>query len=343
MSHGILLVNLGTPDSPLTRDVRRYLDEFLMDGRVIGIHPLTRALLVKGIIVPFRGPKSAQTYRQIWTDRGSPLLLHSVRLKELLQERLGDDSVVELAMRYQHPGIPEVLEKMRRLQLSSLTVVPLFPQYASATVGSVHQKVMNSLKSWETIPEIRLVSQFYDHPKVVRAFAERGRSHDPDRFDHILFSFHGIPQRQLLKADDSGQHCLQSADCCRSLTPRNHLCYSAQCYAMARLIADELGLAEDQYTVTFQSRLGRDPWTQPYTSEVIQALGREGAKQLLVFSPAFVGDCLETLYEITLENNHLFREAGGEAIELVESLNDHPMWVEALADIATSQNPTRCE
>ena len=174
MSHGILLVNLGTPDSPRTGDVRRYLDEFLMDGRVIDIHPLARALLVKGIIVPFRGPKAAETYRQIWTDRGSPLLLHSVRLKELLQERLGGDSVVELAMRYQHPDIPEVLEKMRRLQLSWLTVVPLFPQYASATVGSVHQKVMDSLKSWETIPEIRFVSQFYDHPKVIQAFAERG-------------------------------------------------------------------------------------------------------------------------------------------------------------------------
>jgi ferrochelatase len=230
---------------------------------------------------------------------------------------------------------------MRKMQLSTLTVVPLFPQYASCTVGSVQQKVMETLERWETIPELRFVSHFYDNHRVIRAFAENGRRHKPEQFDHILFSFHGIPQRQLLKGDDSGAHCLQSSTCCSAITDRNKLCYSAQCHETARLIAAELDLPEDRYTISFQSRLGSDPWTQPYTSEVIKRLAHDGAKRVLVFCPAFVSDCLETLYEIAEENNEDFQEAGGDKVELVESLNDSKMWVDALAEIVTKAEPQR--
>jgi ferrochelatase len=330
---GVLLVNLGTPESPATRHVRRYLDEFLSDPRVLDINPVLRALLVKTIIVPLRGPKSASTYRRIWTEEGSPLLHYGSRVRELLQERLGPGWQVELAMRYGRPEIGPALERLRRAQPVALTVLPLFPQYASATVGSIHQKVMNHLSRWQTMPELRLVCGFHDNPKVVEAFAERGRRHAPEAFDHVLFSFHGLPERQLLKADDSGRHCLQRPDCCRVRTPRNRLCYGAQCTRTAEAISERLGLRPTRYTVTFQSRLGREPWLEPSTSETLTRLAAEGARRVMVFCPSFVADCLETLFEIGVENDHAFRAAGGEKVQLVESLNDSPLWVEALADI----------
>lgn len=337
--HGVLLVNLGTPDSPRTKDVRRYLGEFLSDPRVLDINPLLRAFIVNAIIKPFRSPKSAATYREIWTENGSPLLHYGERLQSMVQERLGDEYVVELAMRYQNPSIPSVLERMRRQQLNSLTVFSLFPQYASCTVGSVHQRVMEELTKWETIPDVRFVTQYHDNEKMVRAFAENGRAHNPERFDHVLFSFHGIPQRQLLKGDDSGSHCLQSENCCQSLTFKNKLCYSAQCHSTARNIARAMGLPEEKYTVTFQSRLGNDPWTQPYTSKYLQQLAEQGKRRVLVFCPAFVADCLETLYEIAVENDEDFREVGGEKVELVESLNDSPLWADAVAELVQEARP----
>jgi ferrochelatase len=304
-----------------------------MDGRVLDINPVLRALLVNLIIVPFRSPRSAAVYRKIWTEQGSPLAVYGRRLEEMVRERLGQEYVVELSMRYQEPSVPLALEKLRRRQVRTLTVVPLFPQYASATVGSVHQEVMRIVSQWQTIPEIRLIREFFANPNVIKVFAENGRAHQPERFDHVLFSFHGIPERQLLASDDSGAHCLQSPDCCRTLGPRNSSCYSAQCHATAKLIAGQLGLSPDRYTVTFQSRLGRTPWTQPYTSEVVKALAEAGAKRVLVFSPAFVADCLETLYEIRIENREIFQQAGGQELVLVESLNDSPLWADALVDL----------
>jgi ferrochelatase len=313
--------------------VRRYLDEFLSDPRVLDVNPVLRTLLVKTIIVPFRGPRSAATYRRIWTEDGSPLLHYGLRVRELLQERLGPARHVALAMRYGSPDIGWALERLRREQVASLTVLPLFPQYASATVGSVHQRVMSLLSRWQTIPELRFAGGFHDHPKVVEAFAQNGRKHAPETFDHVLFSFHGLPERQLLKADDSGRHCLRSRDCCRVRSPRNRLCYGAQCYRTAELIAESLDLPQSRYTVTFQSRLGRGRWLEPSTSGTLARLAGEGVRRVLVFCPSFVADCLETLFEIGVENDHAFRAAGGEKVQLVESLNDGPLWIEALADI----------
>lgn len=334
---GVLLVNLGTPDSPSVSDVRKYLDQFLMDERVIDINALNRTLLVKGIIVPFRGPKSAKIYKELWTENGSPLLYYGVRAQELLQAKLGKTVMVELAMRYQSPSIESALERLKKQQVSSIRVVPLFPQYASASTGSVIQKVMEIVSQWQTIPDISFVNSFHDNEGMIEVFADNARKHNPDTFDHILFSFHGLPERQLSKADDTGKYCLKTDGCCSRLNDVNRFCYSAQSHDTARLIAEKLNLSKDRYTVSFQSRLGNAPWKKPYTIEVLEKLANEGARNILVFSPAFVADCLETNVEIASEYHDEFRKWGGEKVQLVESLNDNPKWIDALAGIAMNK------
>lgn len=334
---GVLLVNLGTPDSPSVSDVRKYLDEFLMDERVIDINPINRTLLVKGIIVPFRGPKSAKIYKEVWTENGSPLLYYSIRSKEMLQEKLGSDYVVELAMRYQSPSLESALSVLKKQQVESIRVVPLFPQYASASTGSVIQKVMGLVGKWQTIPNISFVNSFHDNDGMIDVFAENARKHHPETFDHILFSFHGLPERQLTKADHSGKYCLQAPNCCARLNDVNRFCYSAQSHDTARLIAEKLNLSKEKYTVCFQSRLGNSPWKKPYTIEVLEELAKKGMKRLLVFSPAFVADCLETNVEIAREYHEEFRNWGGEKVQLVESLNDNPRWIDALAGIVLGE------
>jgi len=333
---GVLLVNLGTPDSPSTADVRKYLNEFLMDKRVIDINPVSRALLVRGLIVPFRAPKSAKLYRKIWSEKGSPLLYYSVRQAEMLQQRLGNDYQVELAMRYQSPSISSALNRLRAANISSIKVIPMFPQYASASTGSVMDKVMELVKDWLTIPDISFVNSFHNNELMIQTFAENAKKYKPETYDHILFSFHGLPQRQLKKSDNSQVHCLQASNCCSTLTDINKFCYSAQSHNTARLVAGKLGIGEDQYTICFQSRLGNDPWVQPYTSLVVAELAKKGAKRLLVLCPAFVADCLETVYEVSVEYHDEFRALGGEKVQLVESLNDNPIWIEALEGIVKS-------
>jgi len=334
---GVLLVNLGTPDSPSTADVRKYLDEFLMDERVIDIPVFNRVLLVRGIIVPFRSPKTAKLYREIWDEKGSPLLYISKLQQSLLQDKLGDDYQVELAMRYQNPSIESALNKLKESLVESIRVIPLFPQYASASSGSVMQLVMELISKWQTIPPVSIVNSFHDNKLMIDVFVENARKHHPETYDHVLFSFHGLPERQLLKCDHTGNHCLKSKDCCETLNDTNKFCYSAQGHDTARLLAQELNIAKENYTVCFQSRLGKEPWVQPYTTDVLKKLAAEGKKRLLVFSPAFVADCLETLYEITVEYQEEFKALGGEHVQLVESLNDHPLWIEALEDLVKNQ------
>lgn len=330
---GVLLVNLGTPDSPSVKDVRKYLDEFLMDGRVIDIPKFNRALLVKGIITTFRGPKSAKLYEAIWTEQGSPLMIYSLEQAQLLQQSLGDEYHVELAMRYQTPSIKQGLENLKAKQVDCITVIPLFPQYASATTGSVIEKVMDEIKSWQTIPSISFINSFHDNEKMIQVFAENAINQDYKQFDHYLFSYHGVPERQLLKADDTGKHCLQKSDCCDHLTDVNKFCYKAQCYDTSKKIAAYLNIERSHYTVCFQSRLGKAEWAKPYSSEVLKDLAAKGIKKVLVFSPAFVADCLETIHEIGVEYDHDFKALGGEKVQLVESLNAHPLFIEALADL----------
>ena len=328
---GVLLVNLGTPDSPSTADVRKYLNEFLMDERVIDVNPVLRTMLVKGVIVPFRGPKSAKLYKEIWSDTtGSPLMHYSLLQKDLLQKKLGDDYHVELAMRYQSPSIESALQRLQDAGVKSIKVLPLFPHYASASSGSVLQKVMELVSQWQTIPNISFVNSFHDNELMIKVFAENAQKYQPESYDHILFSFHGLPQRQLIKSDHSAKHCLKKHNCCSTLTDNNKFCYSAQCHDTARLIADQLSIPSDKFTVCFQSRLGKDPWVQPYTSVVIEELAKKGLKRILVFCPAFVADCLETVYEVTVEYGDEFKKLGGDHVQLVESLNDHPLWIDAL-------------
>ncbi len=328
---GILIVNLGTPDAPTRPAVYRYLKEFLLDPRVIDINPIARNLLVRGIIAPFRSGKSAAAYRHLWTENGSPLKFYGENLVKQTQQLLGKEYVVELAMRYQNPSIESAIGKLMQAQVSKIKVFTLFPQYASATTGSVHEEVMRILSGQQIIPNVEFVSAYPTWEPMIDLFVKNAMRFDLPQYDHFLFSYHGLPQRQLRKAD-AFNHCLQKNDCCQTLTPVNRFCYSAQCYATTKAIATQLQLEPDQFTVCFQSRLGRDPWTQPYTVRVIEDLAKKGVKRLLVFCPAFTADCLETTIEIGEEYRADFLKWGGEQLDLVESLNDKPAWAAAVAD-----------
>ncbi|MNK28041.1 Ferrochelatase [compost metagenome] len=330
---GVLLIQLGTPDSPKNSDVRRYLKEFLMDPRVIDIPFFSRLLLVRGIIVPFRTPKSAKIYKELW-DLGngkSPLLTHTEEVQRLLQHRFGSEDVtVEMAMRYQNPSMESVLERMRKANYEQIIILPLFPQYASASTGSAVDKAMEIIKKWWVIPDIRIISQFYNHEGYIDSIVERAKAFDLASYDKIMFSYHGLPERQVDKVYESG--LCKDHDCEKEITDENKFCYKATSYETTRLIAAKLGLTDEQYTVSFQSRLD-EKWIQPFSDKIIEQWGKEGAKRVLAFSPAFVADCLETLIEIGGEYQEIFEEHGGEKVQLVPSSNDHPRFVDCLEDL----------
>jgi len=333
MKTGILLVNLGTPDSPATGDVRKYLREFLNDPRVIDMPWLSRKLLVNGIIVPFRAPKSAAQYKQIWTNEGSPLLIYGEKLKAKLQAKLGNEFIVELAMRYQQPSVRKTLDKLAH-KVQKLIVVPLYPHYASSSTGSTVEKVMQEIKNYEVIPDIKIQGPFYNHPEFIKAFAAIAQKQNKiSDYDHYLFSYHGLPERHIMKgSEECGMDCKLN-ECCSNLSDKNFYCYRASCFHTTELIATALNLPKESCTTSFQSRLGRDPWIKPYTDHVIAEKAKAGVKKMLCFSPAFVADCLETLFEIRIEYNRLFKEHGGTQLDLAESLNDNDEWVDALQKI----------
>ena len=335
MNTAVLLINLGTPDSPSTRDVRSYLRQFLNDPRVVDLPAPLRWALVNLIIVPFRAPKSAKIYQQLWTDQGSPILLHGQRVKSLLQQRLGEGYTVELAMRYKNPSIPDTLERLRKTNPERILVVPLFPQYASASTGSAMQAVMDVVRDWWVIPDIRLISQYWNHPTLIHAWLERGRQYDWRDYDHVLFSYHGLPERQVDKVYDQG--LCRDRDCEHEITDENAYCYKATCYGTTRLLAQGLGIPEEKYTTCFQSRLDKK-WLEPFADKLVEEHARQGAKKLLVFSPSFVADCLETTIEIGHEYQELFEENGGEKVQLVESLNDHPAWIDTLEALVRDED-----
>lgn len=328
---GLLLINLGTPDAPEAGAVRRYLRQFLSDPRVLDMNPVGRFFLLNLIILPLRPARSAEAYHKIWTDRGSPLLFHSQDLTLLVKERLGSAWHVELAMRYGNPSIAAAMERFRQAGVDRIVVFPLFPQYASSSTGSALEAVMAEAgKAWN-VPRLSAIDPFYDDSGFIAAFVQGGRPvMDSVRPDHVLFSFHGLPERQVRKSDDTGAHCLASQDCCSRMVAANRHCYRAQCFTTARLLAAELGLAPDGYTVCFQSRLGRIPWIRPYTDHVLLELAAAGKKRLVVFSPAFVADCLETIEEIGMRCRDDFVAAGGEELVLVPSLNSSPAWADAV-------------
>jgi ferrochelatase len=333
---GVLLVNLGTPKSSKPSDVYKYLIEFLTDGRVIDYPWLPRNLLVRGIIVPFRYKKSAKTYQAIWDPvKGSPLMYHSVALHEKVKKMMPDGYVTELAMRYQEPSIQQGLEALRAKNVSKIIVFPLYPQYASSSTGTVHEKVLEIVSQWNNIPDVELINSYYDHEGYIKAVAEKVSKYKFSDFDHILFSYHGIPVRHIRKGDDTGSYCYINGNttCCDTLTAKNQFCYRAQCMATTRALVKELGLTEGTYSNCFQSRLGKEEWTQPYASEVVKNLAKAGKKKVLVISPAFTADCLETIFEVSVEYQEEFEHAGGEKLQLVESLNDSDSWAQAVIDI----------
>ncbi len=327
---GVLLVNLGTPDSPSVSDVRSYLSQFLNDPRVIDIPWLLRKILVNGIIVPFRAPKSAKIYKKLWTANGSPLLLHSKRVQALLQKEVNDTHDVYLAMRYKNPSIPSVLEEMRKKNYTKIVVLPMFPHYASASTGSALDEVMRVIRTWWVIPELKIISQYYDHPLFIDAFVARGKQYNLGDYDHVLFSYHGLPERQVDKVYN--EDLCSDRDCEHEITDENKYCYKATCFATTRLLAEKLNIPQEKYTVCFQSRLDKK-WLEPFSDKVVEDCAKKGMKKLLVFSPAFTADCLETIIEIGDEYQEIFEEHGGEKIQLVESLNDHPVWIQCLKEL----------
>jgi ferrochelatase len=331
---GVLLLNLGTPDSPSVPDVRRYLREFLQDPRVIDINPIGRWLLLNLFILPFRPAKSAKAYQSIWGERGSPLLFHSQDLAAGVARTLGPGYVVELAMRYGQPSIASALTKLRAADPRKIVVLPLFPQYSSAASGSALERVYELVRQEWNVPAVESIAPFYDDPGFIAAFAQVAEKHlAPFRPDFVLFSYHGLPERHMRKSDLTGAHCLQSPTCCDAIGPANRNCYRAQCYATTRALAAKLGLGADGHSVSFQSRLGRTPWIHPYTDQVLPELAKAGKKRLAVMSPAFVADCLETVEEIAIRAKEQWRSLGGEDLLLVPSLNAESSWISAVAQL----------
>lgn len=338
LKQGILVVNLGTPDSTKTSDVRKYLAEFLMDERVLDIPTIARALLVHGVILRTRPKKSAAAYRKVWMDEGSPLLVYGNQLVAKMRERLPKDVPVKLAMRYQSPSIGDAIDSLKKSGVEELLVFPLFPQYSSAATGSAIEKVFAELKRDWNMPSVKVVSDYFEHPGFIEPWKPKAEkvvtSFKPD---HVLMSFHGLPKRHCEKSDrsTSGQvdHCFKKTDCCASIVEANRFCYRAQCYATARGIAKQLGLTADKYDVSFQSRLGRAEWIKPYTDEIIEDYPKRGIKKLLVICPAFTADCLETLEEIAMELRSDFIGMGGEDLMLLPSLNADDAWVEGVLHI----------
>lgn len=330
---GVLVVNLGTPDAPTVSAVRRYLKQFLLDWRVIDYSWLPRNLLVRGIIAPFRSFSSAKLYQRLWTPEGSPLKIYGETVAEGVQKELGEDYIVELAMRYQNPSVESAIKRLMDAQVSEIIIFPMFPHYASATTGSVHDEVMRILRKQQAIPNVKMINSYYDNEAMIKIFADNARKFDMESYDHIIFSYHGVPQRQLRKGDHCGNHCLKVDNCCSTISIDNQFCYSAQCHATTKALVESLDLKEGQYTTSFQSRLGPEAWAKPYTIKVIEEQAEKGAKRLLVFSPAFVADCLETTIEIGFEYLEEFEEMGGEHIDLVPSLNDDPRWISTIVDL----------
>ncbi|WP_338572969.1 ferrochelatase [Pseudomonas canadensis] len=327
--HALLLVNLGSPKSTSVADVRSYLNQFLMDPYVIDLPWPVRRLLVSLILIK-RPEQSAHAYASIWWDEGSPLVVLSRRLQQQMTTQW-TQGPVELAMRYGEPSIESVLTRLAAQGIRKVTLAPLYPQFADSTVTTVIEEAKRVVRDKKLSVQFSILPPFYDQPEYLDALAASVRSYVEQDYDHLLLSFHGLPERHLTKLDPTGQHCFKDADCCKNATPEVlKTCYRAQCFSVARDFAERLGLPEDKWSVAFQSRLGRAKWIEPYTEARLEALAKQGVKKLLVMCPAFVADCIETLEEIGDRGLEQFREAGGEELVLVPCLNDDPQWAKAL-------------
>ena len=337
MRKGILLMNLGSPDSTSVRDVRKYLNEFLMDERVIDVPYLWRFLLVKGIITPFRAPRSAEAYRSIWTDKGSPLIELTRQLQQALQELVVEP--VEVAMRYGHPHPKKAFESLLKKapSIEEVILVPLYPHYAMSSYETAVEYAKKIYTQQKFRFKLSVVEPFYNDDGYLRALAESIRPFLSNEYDHILFSYHGIPERHVHKTDVTRQHCLTADDCCATDSPAHAYCYRHQIITTTNLVAKMLGIPSTKYSYSFQSRLGRDEWLKPYTALRLEQMPREGIKKLLIVCPAFVSDCLETLEEIAIEGKESFMHAGGESFTYIPCVNTSRGWVATLKDLSGSR------
>lgn len=326
----LLLVNVGTPDNVDAKSVRRYLFEFLNDRRVIDIPWLAQKLLVNLIIIPFRVKKSTRLYQRLWTSTGFPLLFYMENLVKKVQQQLGESVRVYGAMRYGNPGMKDVLREIKKDNIEKLTVLPLYPQFATSTTASVEAKLFGVLKQWKLKLEIHFISQFYNHPSFIEAFTINIKKYLPETYDHIVFTYHGLPLRQIHKMHPSVQE--SNCTCEIKLPEHGSFCYKATCYETTRLLAKNLGLSKEDYTVSFQSRLTNN-WLAPFTDETLVHLAKQGKTKVLVVAPSFVADCLETLIEIEQDYLQLFLKNGGEVLDMVHSLNDSDKWVNAVLKV----------
>ncbi len=334
MKQGILIVNLGTPDSTSEGDVRKYLKEFLSDPYVIDIPALFRWALLKFFILPKRPAESAEAYKKIWTKRGSPLMFHTVDYCKALQKEL--KIPVACSMRYQSPSIEEGVKELVQAGVDHIVAWPVFPQYSLAAYETAAVKVRKVVSKLGFSGKLDLVPAVFDDPLFAKAFstvAHEATEKKGFKPDHYLMSFHGVPERHCRKTVDKGYPCTKNKDCCDTLRSENINCYRAQCVVSAKVIAKEMGLGDDQWTIGFQSRLGRTPWIQPYTDELLPKFAGQGVKNLAVLCPSFVSDCLETLEEIQMRAKEDFVKAGGEDLFLIPSLNASDVWVKNSAEI----------
>jgi ferrochelatase len=327
---GVVLMNLGSPDSTDVNDVKRYLMEFLMDGRVIDYPWLFRKILVGGIIVPKRAQNSANAYKSVWTDKGSPLIVITEELKDALQKEL--EEPVEIAMRYGNPSPETAYRKlMEKLPgIEEVVAIPMYPHYAMSSYETAVEYAKQVHKKGRFPFELTFIKPYYKDEDYIHALTDNVRPYLQQEHDHVLFSFHGIPQRHITKGDITGRHCLKVENCCEVPSEAHSQCYRHQCLRTMRLVADQLDIPKNKYSFSFQSRLGREEWLKPYTDFRLKELPGEGIKKLLILCPAFVSDCLETLEEIAVEGKHTFLEAGGESFTMIPCLNIHPLWVKAL-------------
>lgn len=331
MNKAILLVNLGSPNSPSVGDVRRYLNEFLMDKRVIDTPwPLRRFIV--GMILVRRPKESAHAYQSVWTREGSPLVVTSHHVRSKLQERF--KVPVELAMRYQNPSITKALQNLRKQAVDSLFLIPLFPHYAMSSYETAVERVKEVARYIAPEMKISVQPPFGDHPDYIAALVEGAKNYLEAGYDHLLFSFHGIPERHLRKSDPTGHHCLVARDCCKVASEAHQFCYRHQCFRTVEEFVKLARIPEGKWSISFQSRLGRDPWLKPYTDFELVELPKRGIKKILVMSPAFVSDCLETIEELGIRGRETFLQAGGEDFTLIPCLNEQPLWIAALEKMA---------
>jgi len=328
MSQGVLLVNLGSPDSPSVPDVRRYLREFLMDGRVLDVNWFARFCIVNFAILPSRPKQSAHAYQSIWTAAGSPLVVISRNVQTKLQQKVSVP--VELAMRYQNPSIPQAVQKLKERGCTDVLLIPLFPHFAMSSYETAVERVKEVARKLAPGMNITVQPPYYDQPDYIAALTASAQPLLAQGYDHLLFSFHGIPERHLRKADPTGTHCMQSETCCQTTSPAHLTCYRAQCFKTMEGFVKQAAVPQGKYSVAFQSRLGREPWLKPYTDLELPKIAARGVNRLLVICPSFVSDCLETLEEIGMRGRETFLSAGGKEFHLIPCMNEHPLWLEAL-------------